>query len=315
MRNGVNKIVLVGSGAVGASYAFALLNQGIPGELVIIDVNKDKAEGDAMDLNHGLPFAASHLKIRSGDYSECKDADIVVLTAGAPQKPGETRLDLAAKNTSIYKTIVGEIMANGFNGIFIVAANPVDILSYATWKFSGLPKERVIGSGTILDTARFRYMLGHYFNIDTRNIHAYIIGEHGDSELPVWSNSSIGVVPIKEWMAKNPQYKKEDLDDIFIHVRNAAYEIIEKKGATYYGIAMGLVRLTKAVLGDEHSVLTVSTYLEGEYDQEDVFIGVPAIVNRNGIKSIIELNLDHEEKDKFNNSAQTLKDILKGLKF
>jgi L-lactate dehydrogenase len=315
MRNGVNKIVLVGSGAVGASYAFALLNQGIPGELVIIDVNKDKAEGDAMDLNHGLPFAASHLKIRSGDYSECKDADIVVLTAGAPQKPGETRLDLAAKNTAIYKTIVGEIMANGFNGIFIVAANPVDILSYATWKFSGLPKERVIGSGTILDTARFRYMLGHYFNIDTRNIHAYIIGEHGDSELPVWSNSSIGVVPIKEWMAKNPQYKKEDLDDIFIHVRDAAYEIIEKKGATYYGIAMGLVRLTKAVLGDEHSVLTVSTYLEGEYDQEDVFIGVPAIVNRNGIKSIIELNLDQEEKDKFNNSAQTLKDILKGLKF
>lgn len=315
MRNGVNKIVLVGSGAVGASYAFALLNQGIPGELVIIDVNKDKAEGDAMDLNHGLPFAAFHLKIRSGDYSECKDADIVVLTAGAPQKPGETRLDLAAKNTAIYKTIVGEIMANGFNGIFIVAANPVDILSYATWKFSGLPKGRVIGSGTILDTARFRYMLGHYFNIDTRNIHAYIIGEHGDSELPVWSNSSIGVVPIKEWMAKNPQYKKEDLDDIFIHVRDAAYEIIEKKGATYYGIAMGLVRLTKAVLGDEHSVLTVSTYLEGEYDQEDVFIGVPAIVNRNGIKSIIELNLDHEEKDKFNNSAQTLKDILKGLKF
>lgn len=315
MRNGVNKIVLVGSGAVGASYAFALLNQGIPGELVIIDVNKDKAEGDAMDLNHGLPFAASHLKIRSGDYSECKDADIVVLTAGAPQKPGETRLDLAAKNTAIYKTIVGEIMANGFNGIFIVAANPVDILSYATWKFSGLPKERVIGSGTILDTARFRYMLGHYFNIDTRNIHAYIIGEHGDSELPVWSNSSIGVVPIKEWMAKNPQYKREDLDDIFIHVRDAAYEIIEKKGATYYGIAMGLVRLTKAVLGDEHSVLTVSTYLEGEYDQEDVFIGVPAIVNRNGIKSIIELNLDQEEKDKFNNSAQTLKDILRGLKF
>lgn len=313
MQKGINKIVLVGTGAVGSSYAFALLNQGIQGELVLIDVNKDKAEGDAMDLNHSLPFAPSHLKIRSGDYSECKNAGIVVLTAGAPQKPGETRLDLAAKNTAIYKEIVGEIMASGFNGIFIVAANPVDILTYATWKFSGLPKERIIGSGTILDTARFRYMLGSYFNIDTRNIHAYIIGEHGDSELPVWSNSGIGVVPIKEWMARNPQYKKEDLDKIFIQVRDAAYEIIERKGATFYGIAMGLVRLTKAVLGDEHSVVTVSTYLDGEYGHEDVFIGVPAVVTRNGIKTIIEMNLDDEEQEKFSHSVNTLKDIIKDL--
>lgn len=313
MQKGINKIVLVGTGAVGSSYAFALLNQGIQGELVLIDVNKDKAEGDAMDLNHSLPFTPSRLKIRSGDYSECKNADIVVLTAGAPQKPGETRLDLAAKNTAIYKEIVGEIMESGFNGIFLVAANPVDILSYATWKFSGLPKERIIGSGTILDTARFRYMLGSYFNIDTRNIHAYIIGEHGDSELPVWSNSGIGVVPIKEWMARNPQYKKEDLDKIFIQVRDAAYEIIERKGATFYGIAMGLVRLTKAVLGDEHSVVTVSTYLDGEYGHEDVFIGVPAVVTRNGIKTIIEMNLDDEEQEKFSHSVNTLKNIIKDL--
>lgn len=315
MRDRVNKIVLVGTGAVGSSYAFALLNQGVSSELVLIDLNKDKSEGDAMDLNHGLSFAPSRLKIWFGDYSECKDADIVVLTAGAPQKPGETRLDLVEKNTKIYKGIVQEIMGHGFNGIFVVAANPVDILSYVTWKYSGLPKERVIGSGTILDTARFRFMLGDYFNIDTRNIHAYIIGEHGDSELPVWSNSSIGVVPIAKWIEKHPNYNKEDLNQIFIQVRDAAYEIIKKKGATFYGIAMGLVRLTKAILGDEHSVLTVSTYLEGEYGHDDVFIGVPAVVARKGIQKVIEIDLNDEEKEKFSNSVKTLKDTISKIQF
>ena len=246
MRERINKIVLVGTGAVGSSYAFALVNQGVTCELVLIDLNKDKAEGDAIDMNHGLPFAPSRMQIRNGDYSECKDADIVVLTAGAAQKPGETRLDLVEKNTKIFKGIIDEIMDSGFNGIFIVATNPVDILSYAVWKYSGLPKERIIGSGTILDTARFRFKLGEYFNIDTRNVHAYIIGEHGDSELPVWSNASIGVVPIREWLTKKPEYKKEDLDEIFIQTRDAAYEIIQKKGATFSWNRYGACPLNKS---------------------------------------------------------------------
>jgi L-lactate dehydrogenase len=313
MSNRVSKVVLVGTGAVGSSYAFALLNQGIAGELVMIDVNKEKTEGDAMDLNHGLPFAPAKMIIRHGDYSDCHNADIVVLTAGAAQKPGETRLDLVEKNTRITKSIVEEVMASGFNGIFIVASNPVDILTYATWKFSGLPKERVIGSGTILDTARLRYMLGDYFNVDTRNVHAYIIGEHGDTELPVWSHAGIGVIPIFDWMRKDPKYKVEDLNDIFVQARDAAYHIIEKKGATYYGIAMGLVRLTKAILQDEHSILTVSTYLDGEYDHKDLFIGVPAIVTRNGISGVIKMELTATEKDRLNHSIRVLKETMNSV--
>ncbi|WP_461200584.1 L-lactate dehydrogenase [Anoxybacillus sp. TBDG-1] len=311
MSNKVNRVVLVGTGFVGSSYAFALLNQGVTEELVLIDINKEKSEGDAMDLNHGMPFAPSPTKIWFGNYEDCKDADIVVLTAGANQKPGETRLDLVEKNTKIFKNIIDQVMASGFNGIFLVATNPVDILTYATWKFSGLPKERVIGSGTILDTARFRYLLGEYFDVDTRNVHAYIIGEHGDTELPVWSHAFIGCRPIADMMKEKPQYKQEDLDNIFVNVRDAAYQIIERKGATYYGIAMGLVRLTKAILQNENSVLTVSAYLEGQYGQNDMYIGVPAIVNRNGIREVVELQLSEEEKEKFIHSATVLKDVMK----
>lgn len=311
MSDKVKRVVLVGTGFVGSSYAFALLNQGVTEELVLIDINKEKSEGDAMDLNHGMPFAPSPMKIWFGNYEDCKDADLVVLTAGANQKPGETRLDLVEKNTKIFKNIIDQVMASGFNGIFLVATNPVDILTYATWKFSGLPKERVIGSGTILDTARFRYLLGEYFHVDTRNVHAYIIGEHGDTELPVWSHAFIGCRPIADMMKEKQQYKQEDLDEIFVNVRDAAYQIIERKGATYYGIAMGLVRLTKAILQNENSVLTVSAYLEGQYGQNDIYIGVPAIVNRNGIREVVELQLNEEEKEKFTHSATVLKDVMK----
>ncbi|MGG3841435.1 L-lactate dehydrogenase [Anoxybacillus kestanbolensis] len=311
MSNKVNRVVLVGTGFVGSSYAFALLNQGVTEELVLIDINKEKSEGDAMDLNHGMPFAPSPTKIWFGNYEDCKGADLVVLTAGANQKPGETRLDLVEKNTKIFKNIIDQVMASGFNGIFLVATNPVDILTYATWKFSGLPKERVIGSGTILDTARFRYLLGEYFHVDARNVHAYIIGEHGDTELPVWSHAFIGCRPIADMMKEKQQYKQEDLDEIFVNVRDAAYQIIERKGATYYGIAMGLVRLTKAILQNENSVLTVSAYLEGQYGQNDIYIGVPAIVNRNGIREVVELQLNEEEKEKFTHSATVLKDVMK----
>lgn len=307
MTRQVNRVALIGTGFVGSSYAFALLNQGVTEELVLIDLNKEKSEGDAMDLNHGMPFAPSKTRIWYGDYLDCKQADIVVICAGANQKPGETRLDLVEKNTKIFKGIVDSVMNSGFNGIFLVATNPVDILTYAVWKYSGLPKERVIGSGTILDTARFRYLLGDYFQVDSRNVHGYIIGEHGDTELPVWSHAYIAGKSISHWINKKPDYKQEDLDQLFLNVRDAAYHIIQRKGATYYGIAMGLVRLTKAILQNENSVLTVSVYLDGQYGENDVYIGVPAIVNRNGIREIIELNLDSDEKTKFSHSVSVLK--------
>ncbi|WP_226667436.1 L-lactate dehydrogenase [Metabacillus litoralis] len=302
----VNRVALIGTGFVGSSYAFALLNQGVTEELVLIDLNKEKSEGDAMDLNHGLAFAPTRTKIWYGDYTDCKKADIVVLCAGANQKPGETRLDLVAKNLRIFKSIVESVMESGFDGIFIVATNPVDILSYAVWKYSNLPQSRIIGSGTILDTARFRYLLGEHFEVDTRNVHAYIIGEHGDTELPVWSHADIGGNPIMETSG----IEKAKLDEIFVNVRDAAYHIIERKGATYYGIAMGLVRLTKAILHNESSILTVSCYLDGEYGETDLYIGVPAVVGSEGIKKVVELNLNETEKQQFASSASVLKQTM-----
>ncbi|TXC92404.1 L-lactate dehydrogenase [Metabacillus litoralis] len=303
----VNRVALIGTGFVGSSYAFALLNQGVTEELVLIDLNKEKSEGDAMDLNHGLAFAPTRTKIWYGEYEDCKNADVVVLCAGANQKPGETRLDLVAKNLKIFKSIVDRVMVSGFDGIFIVATNPVDILSYAVWKYSGLHHSRVIGSGTILDTARFRYLLGEHFGVDTRNVHAYIIGEHGDTELPVWSHADIGGSPILDSVASD----KDKLEEIFVNVRDAAYQIINRKGATYYGIAMGLVRLTKAILHNESSILTVSCYLNGEYDQRDVFIGVPAVVGSDGIKKVVELKLNEMENQQFAHSANVLKETMK----
>lgn len=306
----VNRVALIGAGSVGSSYAFAMLNQAVTEEFVIIDLNEDKAMGDAMDLNHGKVFAPNPTKTWYGQYDDCKDADIVCICAGANQKPGETRLDLVKKNLSIFHTIVTNVMASGFNGIFLVATNPVDILTYATWKFSGLPKERVIGSGTILDSGRLRYMLGEYFEVAPSNIHATIIGEHGDTELPVWSHATVGGVPVLEMMKQRPDYKLEDLDEIFTNVRDAAYHIIERKGATYYGIAMGLTRITKAILNNENSIMTVSAYLNGEYNTEDVYIGVPAVINRNGIRNVVEVSLNAEETEQFDHSARVLKDIL-----
>jgi L-lactate dehydrogenase len=309
MTNFRSKVALIGTGFVGSSYAFALLNQGVARELVLIDLNKEKAEGDARDLNHGLPFS-SPLKIWAGDYSDCSDADLVVITAGANQAPGETRLDLVDKNIRIFKNIVEEVMKSGFDGIFLVATNPVDILTYATWHFSGLPKERVIGSGTILDTARLRYLLGNHLDVDARNVHAYIMGEHGDTEFPVWSHATIGASPLRELINIDSPETQKELDEIFVNVRDAAYHIIERKGATYYGIAMGLVRITKAIFNNENSILTVSALLEGEYSLDDLYIGVPAIINRNGIRKVIEMPLNEKEKEQFAHSANTLKSII-----
>lgn len=266
-----------------------------------------------MDLNHGVPFAPSPIKVWSGSYQDCANADLVVITAGLAQKPGETRLQLVEKNTRIFKQIIKEIMKSGFNGIFLVATNPVDILTYVTWKESGLPKERVIGSGTVLDSARLRFELGKYFNVDTRNIHAIIIGEHGDTELPVWSHAKIGIENLDDVLERKKDLKKECLEEIFVNVRDAAYHIIERKGATYYGIGMSLVRITKAILKNENSILTVSSYLEGEYGQNDVYIGVPAKLNRNGVQEIIEIELNEKEKEQFNYSVSVLKETIKSV--
>ncbi|SMG17581.1 L-lactate dehydrogenase [Paenibacillus aquistagni] len=302
----VSRVALIGSGFVGASYAFAMLNQGIASELVIIDLNQKKAEGDAIDLNHGIPFA-SNMRIWAGDYSDCKDADIVVITAGANQAPGETRMDLISKNAAIFKKIVDSVMQSGFDGIFIVATNPVDVLTYATWKYSGLPASRVIGSGTLLDSARLRFELGSRLQVDPRSIHAYIMGEHGDTELPVWSHVNIASMPLNDYIERHNGPSKEELQDIFVSVRDAAYHIIERKGATYYGIAMGLARLTRAVLRNENSIVSVSVLLEGEYGLDDLYIGVPAVINRDGVKDIIELDLSPEEQQQLEHSASVLK--------
>ncbi|MFS0634486.1 L-lactate dehydrogenase [Mesobacillus foraminis] len=312
MKNSlVNRVVLIGTGAVGCSYAFSMINQGVAEELVLIDVNEAKSEGEAMDLNHGMPFAPSPTKVWSGSYEDCGSADLVVITAGLAQKPGETRLELVEKNTRIFKTIVKNVMNSGFDGIFLVATNPVDILTHVTMKESGLPKERVIGTGTVLDSARLRFALGQFFDVDTRNVHAYIIGEHGDTELPVWSHTSIGVKQLDTVLEAKNDLNKESLEDIFVNVRDAAYHIIERKGATYYGIGMSLVRITKAILNNENSILTVSAYLNGEYGHQDVYIGVPAVINRDGIREVIELELNEKEKDQFDRSVSVLKETLK----
>lgn len=310
-RKNSQKIILIGDGAVGSSYAFALVTQNIGRELGIIDMNIAKTEGDAIDLSDALAFT-SPKHIYAATYADCKDADLIVLTAGAAQKPGETRLDLISKNLKIFKSIIDQVMATGFDGIFLVATNPVDILTYATWKFSGLPASRVIGSGTSLDSARFRQEIARKVNVDARNVHAYILGEHGDTEFPVWSHANIGGLQLYEWIKQNDETVDEDeLLEVFYSVRDAAYRIIEKKGATFYGIAVSLARITKAIFNDENAILPLSVYLDGEYDQHDVFIGVPAVINRDGIRKAIEIPLTDVEKGNLQHSADTLRKVIK----
>lgn len=308
-----NKVVLIGDGAVGSSYAFAVVAQGLADELVIIDLDEAKVKGDVADLNHSAPYGDSPVKVKAGSYEDCSNADLIVITAGAAQKPGETRLDLVEKNTKIFKDIVTKIMSTGFNGIFLIATNPVDVLSYVTQKVSGLPKAQVIGSGTILDTARFKFELAQEFGVSPWSVDAQIIGEHGDSELALWSQANITGQPLYNLLNDNPD-KQHRIDEIFTNTRDAAYEIIQSKGATYYGIAMGLVRITQAILKNQNVVLPVSSYLEGEYKQDDVYIGVPTLINRNGAVKVYETQLNSEESEKFENSAIILKDMQNKIK-
>lgn len=306
MNTDNRKVVLIGTGMVGMSYAYALLNQNACDELVLIDVDKERARGEAMDLNHGLAFSSSHMRIYAGEYKDCENADIVVICAGVAQKPGESRLDLLTRNTEVFRSIIGPITESGFNGIFLVATNPVDIMTLITAKLSGFNPRRVLGTGTALDTARLRYMLGEYFNVDPRNMHAYVIGEHGDSEFVAWSQAMLATKPILDLCGETGGCRIEDMKDIEEQVRTSAQQIIKAKRATYYGIGMAMVRITKAIFSNENSVLTVSAMLRGEYGESGVYAGIPCIVNRNGIQRVLSLPLTEEETSKFHASCQTL---------
>lgn len=303
------KVVLVGTGFVGMSMAYAMLNRGGVNELVLIDIDKDKTIGEEMDLSHGLPFAPQKMIIKAGDYDECKDAEVIVITAGIAQKPGQTRLELAETNTKIMKSITKSIMASGFNGIIVVASNPVDLMTYVVAKVSGLPKNQVFGSGTVLDTARLRYVTADYLDVSSKNIHAYVMGEHGDSSFVPWKHAYVGCKKMEDVM-KDRNLPVEKLEDLHKAVVDAAYEIIEKKKATYYGIGVALTRIVKAIIENENSILTVSTYLKnGEYGQDDVYIGVPAIINSKGVRELLNLDLNSEEQAKLDNSCKILKEL------
>ena len=299
-----NKVVIVGCGNVGMSYAYSLLNQKTSvNELVLVDINKEKTIGEAMDLNHGLPYSPSKLDIKAGDYSDCHDAKIVMIAAGRNQNVGETRMDLIDKNKSVFKDIIEKIVASGFQGFFIIATNPVDIMTYITWKYSGFPKEKVIGTGTTLDSARLRFEIGNKLNINPKNVHAYVIGEHGDTEMVPWSNATLGLSNLNEFL--NDDEKKE-LEE---RVKNMAYDIIQKKGNTSYGIGMATTRITNAILGNENAILTISSY---DIDN-DIFIGYPTIINQDGAVKRLPFPLSNEEQERFNYSIKTLKNVIEEI--
>jgi L-lactate dehydrogenase len=308
-----SKVVIIGTGLVGMSYAYSLVNQGVVEELVLIDINKEKALGEAMDLNHGLSFSPRKMKITAGDYLDCQDANLVVITAGVNQKDKESRLDLLRRNALIMKQVVNQVVSSGFDGILLVASNPVDILSYVAWKESGLPSSRVIGSGTSLDTSRLRYEISAKINVSVDNVHAYIFGEHGDSEFVVWSKAFIGAKPMLDVIEDMNQIEFDDLEKIYQRVKNAAYEIIKRKGATYYGIGMALVKITKAILNNENRIMPISVLNEGAYDIENVYIGLTAMLNREGVDHIVKLKLNEEETKKLQSSASILNNHLQQL--
>lgn len=308
------KVVIVGTGMVGMSYAYAMLHNSFIDELVLIDKDKEKARGESVDISHAIPFTGKNIDVYCGEYSDCVDANLIVITAGSIQGKEDTRLDLAENNSAIVKDVVKNIMNSGFNGIILVATNPVDIMTKVAYETSGLSKNKVIGSGTVLDTARLKCEMSKYFNINTRHIHSYIIGEHGDSELAVWSKSYIGMNSVYEVLKNEPKYSMNELYNIYDRVKKSAYEIIKDKGATYYGIGAALTRISRAIFEDENSILTITTMLDGEYGYKNVFIGVPAIVNSSGAKKVQRLDLSECEKEKLKSSVTTVTDVYNSLK-
>ena len=311
MKVNSRKVAVIGCGFVGSSSAFALMQSGLFSEMVLIDADTKRAEGEAMDISHGISFARP-MQIFAGNYDDITDAAIIVITAGANQKPDETRLDLIKKNAAIMKSIVGEIKKRDFGGILLIVSNPVDILTLIALKESGYPSNRVIGSGTVLDTGRFKYLLGEHLDVDSRSVHAFIIGEHGDSELAAWSNARIGGLKVNDFCELRGHFNHEQsMKKIFENVRNSAYEIIERKHATYYGIAMAVKRICEAIVRNEKSILPVSSLMTGEYGLNDVVLSIPAVVDETGVQKVIPIELNDEELTKLKDSANILKDIAK----
>ncbi|MBQ2603422.1 MAG: L-lactate dehydrogenase [Clostridia bacterium] len=306
----IRKAAIIGCGFVGSASAFALMESGLFSEIVLIDADKNKAEGEALDISHGLPFAKP-MQIYAGDYENLADAAVIIVTAGAGQKPGETRLDLVKKNVGIFKSIIPQIVKYNKDGILLIVANPVDILTYTAAKLSGLPSNRVFGSGTVLDTARLKYLLGEHLGVDNRSVHAFIIGEHGDSEIAAWSSANVSGIPINNFCEMRGHYHHlEAMRKIADDVKNSAYEIIEKKKATYYGIAMSVKRICEAIVRDEKSILPISTVQTGENGIDGVALSMPAIVGKNGVEALVPIELNDEEKADLLKSANTLKSVI-----
>ena len=308
----IQKCAIIGAGGVGSTTAFTLVQSGLFNEIVIIDVNKNKSEGEALDIAHGIQFT-NPVNIYSGDYKDLADAYLIIVTAGANQMPGETRIDLINKNASIFKKIIPSITEYNKDCILLIVSNPVDILTMLALELSGFPKERVLGSGTVLDTSRLRYLLSKKLEVDSKNIHAFIIGEHGDSELAVWSNADIAGIHIEEYCKNIFDSCNINLEEILNEVRNSAYQIIEKKGSTFYGVAMAVKRIAQAIIRDEYSILPVSHFLNGEYGIKDVCLGIPSLICREGVKKIIPITLNEREKTYLNESANKLKEAYKSI--
>lgn len=311
MKADYRKAAVIGCGFVGSSIAFTLMQRATFSELVLLDVNRKKAEGEALDISHGLPYS-SPMEIYAGDYDDVADAGLIVIAAGANQKQGETRLDLIDRNLQIFAQIIPELKKRGCEGILLIVSNPVDILTYAALKMSGFPSERVIGSGTVLDTARLKYLLGRHLDIDARSVHAFIIGEHGDSELAVWSGANVSGVDLNHICELRgfSDYKSE-MQRIYTEVRDSAYEIIDRKGASYYGIAMAVARIAESITRDEHSVLPISVLLKGEYGIEGLCLSIPTVVGSMGAENILEIPLSGKEQRALTASAEALTEAVK----
>ena len=307
------KVAIIGCGFVGASIAFSLIQKGLFSEMVLIDANHEKAEGEAMDLSHGLPYL-SPMEIYAGTYEDVSDCALVIITAGANQKPGETRLDLIDKNVGILKSIIPQITARPFEGMLMIVSNPVDVLTYAAMKISGYPAHRVFGSGTVLDTARLKFLLGQHLDVDSRNVHAFIIGEHGDSELAVWSSANISSLDLDHFcQLRGKKDYRAELDRIYHEVRDSAYEIIERKGATYYGIAMAVARISECIVRDEHAVLPISVLPRGEYGLDNIALSLPSVVGHEGVEKVLEIPLSPEESTALHESAAQLHEVIRTL--
>ena len=309
----IRKVAIIGCGFVGSSTAFALMESGLFSEIVLIDVDHSRAEGEAMDISHGVPFVKP-MKIYAGDYDDIVDASIIIITAGAAQKPGETRLQLVQKNVAIFKSIIPEISKRKCEGVLLIVSNPVDILTYVAQKLSGFPVNRVIGSGTVLDTARLKSMLSEHLDVDSRTVHAFIIGEHGDSELAAWSSAAVSGVPLSKFCEMRGHFNHDESErHIQEMVKNSAYEIIERKKATYYGVAMAVRRICEVIARDEKSILSVSSLMTGQYGLTDICLSMPAIVGADGVEEKVPISLDEDEITKLMASAQALKDIASSL--